>query len=170
MKLTETQILATTCEVHVTEGGFFEVYLLGQAEVEGAQKLAGANTFSDAVEKAKPEVRKRKVKVRVEYYRLAGDRYNGLKFQPGVATGFHAGTGNVMATEHSDSKQIATSGYRSDKLYRGDMPDETRGEFVKLRTEVNEREERLRELEKQWTVDLAAAVTEAITASMAPQE
>lgn len=167
MKLAEIEVLATACEVHVSDGGTFSVYLLGHADEEGARALASSSTMVDAVEKAKPEVRKRKVKVDVPFYRMRGSRFDDWSFEQGTAHGFHAGTGNVMATEDGSSVQIATSGYRSDKLYRGDTPQEARDELVRLREESIAREKRVRELDEQWTVDIAEAVQTAITEAMA---
>jgi hypothetical protein len=162
VKLTEVEILTVPCEVHVSTGGTFEVFLRGHAEDEDARALANSGTFSEAIERAKPQVRQRKVKTNVPFYRLT-DRFTS--FERGTATGFHAGTGNVLAVFDGDTEQLPSSGYRASAVYRGDMTEEARGELVQLRREISELSNRQRALEEEWTFDLAVAVREAIEAS-----
>lgn len=166
MKLTEVTILNVPTEVHINAGGTFRVYLKGHAEDDDAQALSTGASLSEAVERAKPQVRQRKVKVNVPFYRMTHfQKDDGVSFQQGTATGFHAGTGNVLAVVNGENEQLGSSGYRSGTAYRGDMPQEARDELIRLRREIRERSDRQREIDGTWSFDLAEAVREAIEAS-----
>lgn len=173
MKLTDIDILATPCEVHVSTRGYFTVYLRGHADDEGAKPLASEATFDAAVEKAKPQVRQRKTKVAVAYYDLSRsyDQAKALGEQStwvwtsGLATGIHAGTGNVLAAVNGKSEQL--SSYRRIMLYRGDMPKEVRQQIVELRTQADAVSDQMKKLNDEWQFDIAEAVQAAIAEAAA---
>lgn len=165
MKLTTTDILAVPCEVHVSTGGLFEVYLAGHAPAENESELerddrtralANSRTYEDVIEKAKPAVRARKIKVSVPF--VTGSH------EAGIATGFHAGTGNVLATIGGESVQVSMS-YGARTYYSGHTPEDVLNDMRRLEDEIRDRENKLKALRKTWTIDLDADVRAAIEQS-----
>lgn len=151
MKLRETDILRTACEIHVGPNGMFAVYLAGRADEEDAKALSLESTLEAAVEKAKPAIRARRVRVSVPFYET-----HSLKRR--TAVGFHAGTGNVIL---DDGGQVGGYGSTGRGL-RGDMPKVERTRLETLREEVDRRNKEINNIEKEYNFEIAPAVQQAI--------
>lgn len=164
MKLADVEVLKVPCEIHVGDRGTFRVYLRGHAEDDQARPLSTGNTFDGAIESAKPAVRQRKVKVDVPFFDLTGSYAGGLVWKHGSATGFHAGTGNVLATVNGSTEQIGAGSraFGRTTMYRGDMPKDVREKLILLRQEANMLNEQIKEVNKEWEFNLAEAVQAAI--------
>jgi hypothetical protein len=170
-KLTTVDILAVKCDVWVSPRGHFYVYLEGRGEADdynGREALASAGDFDTAVEKTKPQIRKRKVKVAVPFKRVRGFGGGGTpvwRWEDGVASGFHSSTGNVLTTINGASEQI-TGRDSARSLYRGDMPQDVQDEYLRLRVEVQERQRQITAIDRKWGLDdIAKEVTAAIEAT-----
>lgn len=155
MKLNDVEILATPCEVHVTEDGVFSVYLRNRADAEDARSLASDVTLDAAIEKAKPEVRKRKVKVAVPFVTTSGKR--------GVATGFHAGTGNVLVTwADGKTEQLSRRYGNQPQHLRADTPPTKLTRLEQIREESEALVTEAQAIRREHQLDLLTAVETAI--------
>lgn len=153
MKLKDETILRTECEIHVSKGGHFEVYLAGRAEEEGARALAGDSTLEGAIARAKPAIRARRVRVKVPFFTTRGEKR--------VAVGIHAGTGNVLL----DNGEQWSGSFRD--AMSGDTPQKLIDEMVRLNGEYHECYNRVAHIQQKYKLNVLKAVEKAIDAAQA---
>lgn len=122
----------TEIEIHATASGTWQIYEKGHGGERDYQLSYGA-TMEQAIQRARTELGKRKVKVAIPFFTASGQR--------GVATGIHGRTGKVLTRVGRPAKAEQMDTYVA--VLKGDTPKEVRDRINELdKIQMDARRER----------------------------
>lgn len=114
------------------------------------EEMGRGDTLDQAVQQARTEINRRKVKVEVPFVTLKGER--------GIATGRHGGHGKVLARVNGKATTLDT--YAA--VLRGDTPPEVVAEIKRHQQAMAAARAAEFKLRQQWEIRLGHAVDKAI--------
>lgn len=137
-------------EIHVNaRTGAFSVKSASDGE-----SLGHADTMDRAIAQARQKASQRKVRVSIPFLTKSGE--------PGEATGIHAKTRSTLVRINGEAHQL--DGREARGVFRADMPPEKLARFMELDQEIRERQRESREIETEYTFDLASQVQREVVA------
>lgn len=156
VKISTEELAKVEVDIWCSRGGCFTA-----TTGADATRLAYDTDIEKLRAKARAALSKRKVKVEVKFFTTAGEE--------GVASGLHAGTGNVMVRIDGESMQITGYGTRSEYLSH-DIPPEKLAEYLQLARYVKESQDRMHVIRKSYPIDIKSEVEAAIQLKISEQE
>jgi hypothetical protein len=144
------EINGVECEIHADKHGSWSIKEPDTDEGRGKSLGHSSNSLEQAIQQARTELNKRKVKVAVTFYLSDGTQ--------GTATSIHGRTGKIMATIGGDSKQLDTY----TKALRGDTPSEKVARIKEINSEMAALRTEQASIYKEFGVGLVEAVRSAI--------
>lgn len=145
----QKEIRGVTCDVEADLMGRFTVRLPGEH-----QSLGYADTLDGAIQQASRKLAQSKVTVAVEFFTKSGEA--------GVATGLHAGTGNVMARIAGKTYQLT---YNENRVFDRAMPPDVLERYLTIESQRRALGREMSQIDAQWRIDLDQAVKAAIEAA-----
>jgi len=158
MLLTTAALAGHEVDIHVGASGQFTIHDVQQ---NGAV-IAAASVLEQAMAMARARFAAEKVKVEVPFRSQLGEH--------GVASGLHAGNGNVLTKLTTRYGKVESEQIDSRvSVFKADTPDEVFTELRELSTQAKKIKERQRELDALHRMRLADVVREKIAETVANQ-
>lgn len=153
------EINKVKCIIAANTYGDFRIYI--DENGERGQHIGYADKLDAAVAKARTELNKRKVKIKVPFITETGE--------PGFCSGLHGGNGNLMINIGGKKSQEAGRVNRS-KFFDPETPKDVLKKLSDHRNAVADAQNSIRQIEKEWVINLGDLVKAEIDAKVAAKE
>jgi len=138
-------------EIHATKHGMWSIQIPSEdGEEHRNQELGSGDTLDKAVNNARIQINKNKVKLHIPFVTTDGEH--------GIATGKHGRTRDILAV--IDGNKTTAKGYQ---YLRGDMPKEEIDRLMLVNDRIAKLQQELREILSEYKFDLRAEVERQIT-------
>lgn len=161
--LKNVKILGNVVSIYVTQGGEFEVSLpTGEVDADGVPgiKRYRHSSLDAAIQATRERLALDRKKIEVPFldFSYKKDHY---EFRPGVVTGIHAGTDNVIVRIDGGKAQQVASGAHETRS-RSDLTKEQQDAYCQLRQDYTRVQSAMRAFEQANEVNLRKLATEAL--------